>query len=464
MQLGFVLDQGACIGCHACTVACKAENDVPLGSFRTWVKWIEKGEFPETQRAAAVLRCNHCSDAPCISICPTGALHKLDNGIVDLDPRSCIGCASCLQACPYDAIYIDDRVGTAAKCHFCAHRIEVQMAPACVSVCPEQAIKVVDMAAPGMLVELAERGATVRKAERGTRPQTSYLGADPATLDPLAVDGTRTLSHAEVPNPLPAPGNTDARAVYDVPRKRQWGSKIAAYMVTKAIASGALLCAAASPWVAPLAAEAQALGWIGVIFTVITAILLVSDLHKPSRFFYVLTRPNTTSWLVKGGWVITAHGALSFLWAVGAGARPGLATGLAVASVPLAILMSIYTAFLFRQARGRELWSEDIWLPAVLAVQSLVSAVAIAGFLGVSVPGGVWAWLLLYPIVMLLSSLWPQPTHQARVAHGLMLRHPAFAVGAVFSLLALVVPVLLFLAFLFFDWVYVRAGQEVALS
>ncbi|MGH7162078.1 MAG: 4Fe-4S binding protein, partial [Planctomycetota bacterium] len=97
MRWGFVLDQDACIGCHACTVACKQENDVPLGAFRTWVKWIEHGRFPDTRRSAAVLRCNHCEDAPCVEICPTVALHKRADGIVDLDAARCIGCASCMQ-------------------------------------------------------------------------------------------------------------------------------------------------------------------------------------------------------------------------------------------------------------------------------------------------------------------------------------------------------------------------------
>ena len=283
MRWGFVLDQDACIGCHACTVACKAENDVPLGAFRTWVKWIEHGQFPDTQRSAAVLRCNHCEDAPCITICPTIALHKREDGIVDLDADRCIGCASCLQACPYDAIYIDPREGTAAKCHFCAHRLEVDLAPACVSVCPEQAINVVDLDAEGIRQELSARGATVRKADRGTKPQTFYLGADPLALDPLAVDGTRTLSHAEVPDPMPAPGNTQARAVYDVPRVRQWGGRIAAYMVTKAIASGALLAAAIAPWSDKL--NSVAMGWTSILFTVLTILLLIGDLHQPRRFF-----------------------------------------------------------------------------------------------------------------------------------------------------------------------------------
>jgi len=76
LQLGFVIDHSRCIGCHACTVACKSENEVPVGSFRTWVKYTESGTFPEVRRSFAVLRCNQCSDAPCVTICPTGALEK----------------------------------------------------------------------------------------------------------------------------------------------------------------------------------------------------------------------------------------------------------------------------------------------------------------------------------------------------------------------------------------------------
>ena len=140
MQYGFVIDHRKCIGCHACTVACKSENEVPVGDFRTWVKYTEIGTFPEVRRHFAVLRCNHCTNAPCVTICPVTALKKRDDGIVDLDRDACIGCKSCLQACPYDAIYLNEDTGSAEKCHFCAHRVEQNLEPACVTVCPEQAI------------------------------------------------------------------------------------------------------------------------------------------------------------------------------------------------------------------------------------------------------------------------------------------------------------------------------------
>ena len=149
MRYGFVIDQDRCIGCHACTVACKEEHQVPVGVFRTWVKHIEKGEFPNTSRHFGVMRCNHCDDSPCTVICPTSALYKRADGIVDFDNRRCIGCKACMQACPYDALYIDPNSNTAAKCNFCAHRVEKNLEPACVIVCPTQAILAGDLDNPG---------------------------------------------------------------------------------------------------------------------------------------------------------------------------------------------------------------------------------------------------------------------------------------------------------------------------
>ena len=466
MQYGFVLDQNACIGCHACTVACKAENDVPLGSFRTWVKWVEEDEFPETKRSAAVLRCNHCADAPCITICPTKALHRRDDGIVDLDDSRCIGCASCLQACPYDAIHIDEREGTAAKCHFCAHRLEVGLAPACVSVCPEQAIKVIDTSSGETMNLLTQMGATVRKPERGTSPQTFYLGASESTLDPLAVDNTRTLSHAEVPDPLPGPGTLAARAVYDTPKKHHWGNKIAGYMAAKAVGAGALLLAALVPWVPEV--PSVAMGWVSLIATVVTVLLLITDLHKPSRFYYLFTMPNTDSWLVKGGWILTAHGALSLLFALGLGRSEGLLSSLpagvtlavAVLSIPTALMTAIYTAFLFWQARGREQWSEDKWLPLVLGAQALTAGVMLATFYGLAHP----IWMMPYAAIVLATGLLRPPTPQARLAHDQMLKHPLWGLGIAVSVGAFFLPILLVVGFVMLDWVYVRTGQRVALS
>jgi Fe-S-cluster-containing dehydrogenase component len=120
-----VLDQTRCIGCHACTTACKSENEVPLGVTRTYVKSVDVGSYPNVRRAFQVTRCNQCENPPCVTACPTGAMYQRADGIVDFDKRICIGCKACMAACPYDAIFINPEDHSAEKCNFCAHRIEI---------------------------------------------------------------------------------------------------------------------------------------------------------------------------------------------------------------------------------------------------------------------------------------------------------------------------------------------------
>src|SRR6476469_2630789 len=195
MRYGFVIDQDRCIGCHACTVACKEEHQVPIGVFRTWVKYVETGQLPETRRHFGVMRCNHCDDAPCIEICPTRSLFRRSDGIVDFDNRRCIGCKSCMQACPYDALYIDPNNNTAAKCNFCAHRVEQNLEPACVIVCPTQAILAGDMddSSSKTGAVIANRKTVVRKPEKGTIPKLHYVGIHEDLLQPTRLLKQNTL-------------------------------------------------------------------------------------------------------------------------------------------------------------------------------------------------------------------------------------------------------------------------------
>ena len=188
MKFGFLIDHRKCIGCHACSVACKEEHQVPLGVYRTWVKYVEKGAFPNTRRHFTVLRCNHCEHAPCVTICPVTALYKRSDGIVDFDPNTCIGCKACMQACPYDALYIDPNNNTAAKCNFCAHRVEVGLQPSCEIVCPTQAIVSGDLDDPTSPIShlTAREPVRVRKPEKGTIPQLFYIDADESSLTPGA--------------------------------------------------------------------------------------------------------------------------------------------------------------------------------------------------------------------------------------------------------------------------------------
>jgi Fe-S-cluster-containing dehydrogenase component len=188
MRYGVVIDSRKCIGCHSCTVACKTENRVPLGVNRTWVKYVEKGKFPHARRIFQVTRCNHCEKPPCVEICPVSAMYQRKDGIVDFNSARCIGCKACMQACPYDAIYVDPYRNTAAKCHFCAHRVEVGLEPACAAVCPEHALVAGDLDDPESEVAqlLARETVRVRKPEQGTRPKVFYIDGDESTMAPTA--------------------------------------------------------------------------------------------------------------------------------------------------------------------------------------------------------------------------------------------------------------------------------------
>ena len=176
---GFAIDLRKCIGCHACTIACKAEHEIPVGVNRCWVKTVEKGTFPDTRRFFFPVLCNQCEEAPCVRICPTNALFKRRDGIVDLHGDTCIGCRACMEACPYDQLFIDPNTHTAEKCNFCANRVENELLPACVSVCPTECRIFGDLDDPASEVaQIAQREAfMVRKPEKGTRPEESSISA-----------------------------------------------------------------------------------------------------------------------------------------------------------------------------------------------------------------------------------------------------------------------------------------------
>jgi Fe-S-cluster-containing dehydrogenase component/formate-dependent nitrite reductase membrane component NrfD len=395
MRYGFVLDQDRCIGCHACTVACKEEHQVPVGVFRTWVKHIEKGEFPYTSRHFGVMRCNHCDDSPCTEICPTSALYRRADGIVDFDNRRCIGCKACMQACPYDALYIDPNSNTAAKCNFCAHRVEMSLEPACVIVCPTQAILAGDLDNPRSKVSrtVANKKVSVRKPQKGTQPKLFYVGVDGDLLEPSRISRRDAYFASDfreadqaVAHEIGDLAGSLAREVYDVPHPPPWGWRIAAYLWTKAIAAGVLLVAAiflslggtSAPTLFNIVCPAMALAGLAV-----TSALLIFDLKRPDRFFYLITKPNFRSWLVIGTYFLLAYGALGLAW---------LLFGMFVGSVPhvlqwlaaaFAVASACYSAFLFAQAKGRDLWQSPLFLWHLL-VQSLVAGsatVLIAGIL-----------------------------------------------------------------------------------
>jgi Fe-S-cluster-containing dehydrogenase component/formate-dependent nitrite reductase membrane component NrfD len=423
-KYAFVIDQRKCIGCHACTVACKAEHDVPIGVYRTWVKYIEKGEFPNSRRYFLVNRCNHCDDAPCVAICPTKALYKRKDGIVDFDSSRCIGCKSCMQACPYDALYIDPYSHTAAKCNYCAHRTEVGLEPACVVVCPERAIIAGDLQNPNSEIAriIAREPVRTRKPEQGTGPNVYYLGAEEAAINPeIAVEElphmtmwstllkpgygdeskinrsmslrslktTNSLPYAQPPSVQHVP--TEARIVYDTPKNTApWGWKVSAYLGTKSIGTGVMIVAAfvlALFGLNGLLSNAtyNLLGIgapvIGGFFIALTFVLLIADLKRPDRALFLVLKPNPTSWLVWGGYILGIFGLIEAAWFISA--LLGLTAVLRWLIIP-AILFGAagagYTAFLFGQAEGRDFWQSPLLLP-ILLVQAIMAGASALGLL-----------------------------------------------------------------------------------
>lgn len=373
-RYGFVIDQDSCIGCHACTVACKTEHQVPLGVNRTWVKYVETGAWPDTTRTFSVMRCNHCSSAPCVTICPTQALFKRADGIVDFDTSRCIGCKSCMQACPYDALYIDPFEHTAQKCNYCVHRVEVGLEPACVVVCPEQAIVAGDLDDPSTRIArlVATEQVFVRSPEQGTDPKLWYKGGAQVNLDPVMAK-TGSMIWRDPPSFLNVdltPGEErEPRVVYNTDHPMPWGWRVSSYFLTKGIAAGLVLVAALFLLLGGDASGAW-MRWgvplVSGFFLVVTGGLLVWDLKRPDRFFYLLTKGNPSSWLVRGAWILGGFGAVLAAWfVVGSTGRP-----VALLVWPAAVLglaTAGYTAFLFGQAEARDLWQTPTLLWHMLA-------------------------------------------------------------------------------------------------
>ena len=394
IQWAKVIDHTRCIGCHACTTACKSENLVPLSVTRTYVKHVDIGVFPQARRAHQVTRCNQCAHAPCVTACPTTAMFKRADGIVDFDKSICIGCKACMAACPYDAIFINPEDHSAEKCNFCAHRIDMQLEPACVVVCPTQAILVGDMNdSDSYVAQIINRDTVaVRRPEKETLPKLFYKGAHQATLDPLAArrpeGGLFMWSEQQegagyVTSGNPNFNNSSAAALlsYDVAHAIPWDWRVSLYTWTKGIASGVYLVACLLVLLGVLGVNNSVWLWATPIisggFLAITGGLLIWDLEHPERFHLIFTRPQWRSWLVKGAFIIAGYTlvlALHFI-ASWVGSRT-FQTWLMIAGIPLSLLTAVYTAYLFAQAKARDMWQNPL-LPPHLAFQALLLGSAV---------------------------------------------------------------------------------------
>jgi Fe-S-cluster-containing dehydrogenase component len=217
MKLGLVIDLDTCVGCHACATACKEWNgasaisgpltdDSPYGADPTgvWfnrVRHYEVGEFPDCKTINFPMSCLHCEDAACVSVCPTGASYKREDGIVLVDQDRCMGCNLCAWACPYGARELDSASGTMKKCTLCVDRIYdttlpvEEREPACVLACPTHARHFGDFDDPQSKVSklTAERRGFGLLDELDYKPVNRYL---PPRTPPAAVSASTTADAA----------------------------------------------------------------------------------------------------------------------------------------------------------------------------------------------------------------------------------------------------------------------------
>lgn len=504
-----VIDHTRCIGCHACTTACKSENLVPLSVNRTYVKHVDVGFFPQARRAHQVTRCNQCAHAPCVTACPTTAMFKRPDGIVDFDKSICIGCKACMAACPYDAIFINPEDHSAEKCNFCAHRIDMGLEPACVVVCPTQAILVGDMNDSNSYVaQIVNREAvTVRRPEKETLPKLFYKGAHQATLDPLAARrpeaGLFMWSEQQEDSSHVVSGNanynnTSAAALlsYDVAHAIPWDWKVSLYTWTKGIAAGAYLVPLLLVLSGLLADDSTIWLWVAPIlagtFLALTGALLILDLEHPERFHLIFTRPQWRSWLVKGAFIIAAYTLVLLLHFVGSWTGSiSLQAWLMIPGLPLSILTAVYTAYLFAQAKARDMWQNPLLPPHLLVQALLVGSAALLPFATRFEPEIVFLllWLVAITSLVHLLMIWGEvslthATAHARVAVWEMVsgRYKSdFWIGVSLSILGalvswLAVSDLLSISFgvgaaplaligvMLYENAYVQAGQSVPLA
>jgi formate-dependent nitrite reductase membrane component NrfD/ferredoxin len=449
-------------------------------------------------------------------------MFKRADGIVDFDKAICIGCKACMAACPYDAIFINPEDHSAEKCNFCAHRIDVGLEPACVVVCPTQAILIGDLNdSDSYVTQIVNREpVNVRRPEKETLPKLFYKGAHQATLDPLAARrpeaglfmwAEQQQSDELVASGNPTYNNSSAAALlsYDIAHSIPWDWRVSLYTWTKGIAAGVYLVAALLILFGRLNPNGSLWLWATPIvsgaFLALTGGLLIWDLEHPERFYLIFTRPQWRSWLVKGAFIITAYSlmlATHFVASLAGAVQ--LQQWLIVAGLPLAVMTAVYTAYLFAQAKARDMWQNPL-LPPHLLVQALLLGSAMLMVAVMMVPAAsetprvntlislrsAWPlmWMIASTSLLHVLMVWGEvtlvhPTAHARLAVWEMVsgRYKTdFMVGMLLSILGGTLPwialatdtsiwlgvggaLFALIGMMIYEQAYVQAGQAVPLA
>jgi len=387
-------------------------------------------------------------------------MYQRSDGIVEFDPSICIGCKSCMQACPYDAVYLDPETNAAAKCTFCAHRIEMGLEPACVVVCPEHAILAGNMNDPVSEIsrKLAASQATVLKPEQGTGPKLFYINGNDWSFHPSASSVSKTFmwaekiteqnlsayNHAEneiqvlrsksgepirTPQeqghpqngPIQIGGNNAEHMVqtaYTAQHEIQWRWQLPTYLITKSIAGGLFILLSLGAGLGLSSFDPRTFlvaGFTAMVFMLLTTILLIQDLSQPKRFLNILLHPQWKSWIARGAYIMVLFTAIAGLWWLieGGAYLSLLPTEFAAVirpfcawvSFPFAVGIVVYTAYLFSQAEGRDMWQSSL-LPVQLLSQSLLAgsaAFVVLDAFGHFSAGSIELLRVLFPVCLVVN-------------------------------------------------------------
>ncbi len=465
---GMTIDVNRCVGCQTCVAACKHANDTAPGVQWRSVIDVEYGRFPDVERLFLVVGCQHCEEPPCVPVCPTGATTKRADGLVTMDYDLCIGCASCVVACPYqartlkhdrenyfgdrgtvqeDAVAHPERLGVAQKCTFCKERVDDGLArglkpgvdpeasPACASSCIAEAIQFGDLNDPESKVSrlVREKKSFRMHEELGTRPGIHYLYETPA-----------------VPGRDPGPADCDDESLADAenplvgPRQSFWDFRAAANFIFGGMGSGLAVIAGL------LYVTAGLTDWVLHVLFVASGALIATGLAcvffkigRKARFLYALLRPQS-SWMTREIYAVAVfYPSLAFdLW------RPNWGLHALVTLAALAFLVS--QARILFASKGIPAWRAPL-IPWMLAMTGLFEGAGLTAmaFAFLSISGAARGTAAAFGLVLCLANavLWHRYKTSAK-ACGIMplARREIDGVSPVLHLVGHGVPAALFAA------------------